>query len=71
MILKASKHLTGLVDEVLDLARIESGQISISPEPVPLAPLLEDALELTRPIAATRNVTVHPPALARIVHQAA
>jgi signal transduction histidine kinase/ActR/RegA family two-component response regulator len=60
--LKASNHLLNLVNEVLDLSRIESGQISISLEPVSLRPLLEDALELMRPLATSHNVTVHGPA---------
>jgi signal transduction histidine kinase/ActR/RegA family two-component response regulator len=60
--LKASNHLLSLVNEVLDLSRIESGQISISLEPVSLRPLLEDALELMRPLATSHNVTVHGPA---------
>ena len=57
---KAGRHLLDLVDEVLDISRIESGQLSISLEPVALAPLLQDALELMQPLAETRRVAVHP-----------
>jgi CheY-like chemotaxis protein/anti-sigma regulatory factor (Ser/Thr protein kinase) len=64
MIHKASKHLKGLVDDVLDLSRVESGNISVSLEPVPVAPLLQDVLELTRPLAARHGVVIHPPTLA-------
>jgi signal transduction histidine kinase len=59
----AGKHLLSLVDEVLDISRIESGQLSISLEPIAVAPLLEDALELMRPLADSRTVTIHPPEL--------
>jgi signal transduction histidine kinase/ActR/RegA family two-component response regulator len=59
--LRAGKHLLRLVDEVLDLSRIEAGQLSISLEPVPLAPLLAEAIELMGPLASDRAVTVHPP----------
>jgi signal transduction histidine kinase/ActR/RegA family two-component response regulator len=60
MILKATRHLAALVDEVLDLSRIEAGQISISLEPVTLGPLLQDAVELMRPLAERHDVVIHP-----------
>jgi signal transduction histidine kinase/ActR/RegA family two-component response regulator len=65
MIRKGSDHLLRLVNEVLDISRIESGDLSISAETIPLAEVLTDALELMRPLAASRNVTIHassPPA---------
>ncbi len=61
LILKAARHLGTLVDEVLDLSRIESGNLSVSLEPVEVAPLLEDALRLIQPLAETRSVTVEQP----------
>jgi CheY-like chemotaxis protein len=62
MILTANQHLLGLIDEVMDLSRIESGQVSISLEPVPVAPLLTSALDLMGPLADTHGVAIHPPA---------
>jgi signal transduction histidine kinase/ActR/RegA family two-component response regulator len=61
-VFKASEHLRSLIDEVLDLSRIESGQLSVSPEAVPLMPLIEEALELMRPVAKSHAVVIHPPA---------
>ena len=61
IILKAGEHLLGLVNEVLDISRIESRDLSISLEPVALAPMLEGALELVGPLADSRKVTIHPP----------
>ena len=61
MMAKATEHLQALVDEVLDLSRIETGQLSISLEPVALEPLLDEALELMRPLAHAHRVTLHPP----------
>jgi signal transduction histidine kinase/ActR/RegA family two-component response regulator len=58
---KASRHLTSLVDDVLDLSRIESGNISVSLEPVPLRPLIDDVLELAEPLAERRQVRLHVP----------
>ncbi|WP_255434049.1 PAS domain-containing hybrid sensor histidine kinase/response regulator [Ammoniphilus sp. CFH 90114] len=53
---KAGHHLLNLMNEVLDLARIESGKISLSLEPVELAPLVEDCLALLQPLAEERNI---------------
>jgi signal transduction histidine kinase/ActR/RegA family two-component response regulator len=63
IILKAGKHLLQLVDEVLDISRIESGELSLSVEPVALAPLLDDAIGLIEPMAEGRRVRLHPPAI--------
>lgn len=55
-ILHAGRHLLGLVNETLDLARIESGRLALSLEPVPLASVLQEAIELVRPQAAARGI---------------
>jgi PAS domain S-box-containing protein len=47
----AGRHLLNLIDEVLDLARIEVGRQSLSLEPVQAAPLLREAMALIRPLA--------------------
>jgi signal transduction histidine kinase len=39
-IYKSGRHLLNLVNEVLNIARIESGKMQISPEPVRLADTL-------------------------------
>jgi signal transduction histidine kinase/CheY-like chemotaxis protein len=64
LIVKASKHLTTLVDDILDISRIEAGRFSISPEQVPLRPLLNDVLELLQPLAARHAIMLHDPVLA-------
>jgi len=43
-------HLLALVDDVLDLARIESGSVHVSLEPVPLQRLLEECFMLIEPM---------------------
>jgi signal transduction histidine kinase/CheY-like chemotaxis protein len=58
-ILKAGRHLLDLINEVLDLSRIESGRMAISPEPVELAEITADALDLIRPLADERAVSLH------------
>jgi CheY-like chemotaxis protein len=57
-ILKGGYHLLDLINEILDLARIESGKLSMSPEPVPLEEILREALDLIKPVALQQSVTV-------------
>jgi CheY-like chemotaxis protein len=38
----AQKHLLKLIDEILDLAKVESGQVPLSPEPVSLAEVMQE-----------------------------
>jgi len=50
-ILKAGNHLLELINEVLNLARIEAGKISVSLEPVRIDELVRDVLNVTKPVA--------------------
>ena len=50
-ILRGGRHLLGLINEVLDISRIETGNLSLSLEPVALEHVIEETLELVRPIA--------------------
>ncbi|WP_019568793.1 PAS domain S-box protein [Thioalkalivibrio sp. ALMg13-2] len=52
----AGEHLLGLVNEVLDLARIEAGQLEIAPEPVALVPVLEHAVAQIEMRARERDI---------------
>lgn len=60
-IVAAGRHLLTLIDEVLDLARVESGQLSVSPDAVALLPLLHECLKLVRPQADARGVQLLQP----------
>jgi PAS domain S-box-containing protein len=57
-VLKAGRHLLTLIDEVLDIARIESGRLTISLEPVVVGEATADALDMIRPLAAARGTAV-------------
>ncbi|HEX2678078.1 MAG TPA: ATP-binding protein, partial [Polyangiales bacterium] len=41
-VIGGGEHLLRLIDEVLDLSRIEAGRVSVSPEPVEIAPVLDE-----------------------------
>jgi len=55
-ILKAGRHLLGLINEVLDISRIEAGHLQLSVEPVPVGETLRAAIDLVRPLAAQRDI---------------
>lgn len=60
-ILHAGKHLLGLINEVLDITRIEVGKLSLSPEPIRIKGVIEEALELVQALADQYDVQIAPP----------
>jgi signal transduction histidine kinase len=60
-VLRAGRHLVDLVNEVLDISRIEAGRLDLSIEPVEVGPLVAEALGLLGPVAAQRQVALRPP----------
>jgi PAS domain S-box-containing protein len=57
-ILHAGRHLLDLLNEVLDITRIESGNLSLSPEPVAVTDLIDHVVKLIGPLGAARQITV-------------
>jgi PAS domain S-box-containing protein len=57
-ILKGGQHLLHLINDVLDISRIESGNYSMSIEPVSLQELLPEAIDLVTPLASQHQVRV-------------
>lgn len=55
-IARAGRHLLELINEILDLARIESGRLQVTPEPVDVADVVDECLSLLRPLAQEREV---------------
>jgi PAS domain S-box-containing protein len=60
-ITKGGRHLLELINEVLDLSRIERGELRLSVEPVHVGVLVQETLELIAPLAAARSVTLQAP----------
>jgi PAS domain S-box-containing protein len=55
-ILQAGWHLLKLINEILDLAKVESGQVPLSPEPVSLAEVLLECQGMIEPQAQQRGI---------------
>lgn len=55
-ILKGGRHLLTLINEVLDISRIEAGELTLSPEAVLAADVVDDAVGLIRPLAEQRGI---------------
>jgi PAS domain S-box-containing protein len=57
-ILNSGKHLLNLINEVLNISRIESGLIPLSTEPVQLNGVIMEMLDVVHPNAVKRNLTL-------------
>ncbi|MBW6399763.1 response regulator [Roseomonas sp. HJA6] len=55
---RAGRHLVAIVNDVLDLARVEAGRLELAPRPVELGGLLDEAVELVRPAAMAKGITL-------------
>jgi PAS domain S-box-containing protein len=59
LIIKGGNHLLQLINEVLEISRIEAGTMTVSLEPVHLHTSVAEAIDLLEPLAAQHSVTVH------------
>src|ERR1022692_2105220 len=62
-ILQAGWHLLKLINEILDLAVVESGKMLLSPEPVALAEVISECQAMMEPQAKKRNINMTFPQL--------
>lgn len=60
-ILAGGRHLLELIDEVLDITRIEAGETSTTIETIPVADVLAEVLPLMRPLADAGGVRLRDP----------
>jgi len=58
LVQQAGWHLLTLINDVLDVSRIEAGQLAVQVRPMALGPLLDEALDMNRAIAVRHGVTV-------------
>lgn len=67
-ILKAGWYLLDLINEILDLALVESGKLSLSLEPLALDSIMHECQEMIGPQARERGITVLFPQIAVPFH---
>lgn len=53
---KAGRHLLALINEILDIAQIEAGRLTLSSEPVGVRNIVDDAITLMAPLASEREI---------------
>lgn len=58
MIQKASRHLLKLIDELLDIAKIERGEVDLKMESVEVGQVIDEAVTFIRPLAQTRDIQI-------------
>ncbi|MCG5500242.1 ATP-binding protein [Ectothiorhodospira lacustris] len=58
-ILRGGRHLLELINEILDLSRLEAGKIELSLEPVAMSSVLTECITLLRPLADERRIRLH------------
>lgn len=57
-IMRSGEYLLELINEVLDLSRIESGRLELEPMPLAIAQMLRDCLPIAQALAAERNIDI-------------
>jgi PAS domain S-box-containing protein len=62
-IMKGGRHLLELVDELLEISGIESGDFKVSLRSIDVATALQDILHLLQPLAAEQRVLISSPGL--------
>jgi two-component system, NtrC family, sensor kinase len=58
-VLSSGKHLLGLINEILDLAKVEAGKMELQIEPALLSDILEAVQNTMRPLAVKKSVNLH------------
>jgi protein-histidine pros-kinase len=55
----SGQHLLSLINDLLDLAKIESGKVEISPQAIDCRSVLEEVVQSMRPLAEQKGISLH------------
>ena len=66
-VLRGGEHLLRLIDDVLDLSRIEAGRISMSSEPVEISEVLQEVVHTLEPMAARAQIHIEQPKISESI----
>lgn len=58
-ILNSGNHLLKLINEVLDISKIEAGKLSLSLEFIKVREVITEAMDLVKPLAINPGITIH------------
>ncbi len=58
-VIKSGQHLLDLIDQVLELAQIEAGNLDVSLEPVPMCNLVDECIDMVTSMAGKRAITIN------------
>ncbi|MEQ8818197.1 MAG: ATP-binding protein [Thalassobaculum sp.] len=59
---QSAEHLVGIIGDILDMTRMESGQLALREEAVDVGTLIDDALRIVRPLVRAKEIDLQRPA---------